>query len=484
MTQARIAGGIAVAVIVILAMTAGYQVLRRGADRPAASPSSTDATGARTAEVDPSFLYGRVTTVTGVTYEGRLRWGSGEEAYWSDFFNGRKDENRWLDQVSSGQLPTERETIEILGVELWDKERQIDPARPFMARFGDIARVEGSTADVRVTLKSGTVVVLNRFDSSDFDDGVRVWDTSRGVADLDSRMIRSIEFLSSPTTGPVPDRLYGTVRTQEGDFTGFILWNRTGSLGTDELEARTAGGDPLSLRFDTVRSIARESRDSSRVTRADGSEVVLSGSGDGHHNRGLYVDDLRYGRVLVSWDAFQRVDFSPSGKGPAGNGPDYDDFPAGHELIGSVTTHDGRRLAGRLVFDLDESETTETLDAPSGGVDYFIPFGLIGSIEPIGAEEGTAPSSRVMLHSGEELRLERAGDLGDRNGGMLIFIDGRDSPEYLPWADVERIELTRPAAMYPPIIELSAQASVHARSGARFPALRPAGRTPSARGSS
>jgi hypothetical protein len=26
---------------------------------------------------------------------------------------------------------------------------------------------------------------------------------------------------------------------------------------------------------------------------------------------------------------------------------------------------------------LDESETTETLDAPSQGVDYTIPFGLI-----------------------------------------------------------------------------------------------------------
>jgi len=38
---------------------------------------------------------------------------------------------------------------------------------------------------------------------------------------------------------------------------------------------------------------------------------------------------------------------------------------AGRPLTGKVITRSGRRLAGRLVYDLDESETTETLDAPS-----------------------------------------------------------------------------------------------------------------------
>ena len=56
-----------------------------------------------------------------------------------------------------------------------------------------------------------------------------------------------------------------------------------------------------------------------------------------------------------------------------------------------MTTRGARRLTGRLVYELDESETTETLDAPSQGVDYTIPFGLIASITPVGQEErGTA----------------------------------------------------------------------------------------------
>jgi hypothetical protein len=101
-------------------------------------------------------------------------------------------------------------------------------------------------------------------------------------------------------------------------------------------------------------------------------------------------------------------------------------------------------LAGRLVYDLDESETTETLDAPYQGVDYTIPFDMIASIVPAGPEGGSAQLARVTLHGGEELRLERTGDLGERNAGMLIFVDGGQRPEYVPWTDVERVDFDRP----------------------------------------
>jgi hypothetical protein len=115
-----------------------------------------------------------------------------------------------------------------------------------------------------------------------------------------------------------------------------------------------------------------------------------------------------------------------------------------------TSTRDGRRLTGRLVYDLDESETTETLDAPSQGVDYTVPFGLIASIAPAGRDERGAARATVMLHDGERLPLDRAGDLGEANAGMLIFIDGRERPEYVRWADIERVDFNRPAAMYPP----------------------------------
>jgi hypothetical protein len=200
------------------------------------------------------------------------------------------------------------------------------------------------------------------------------------------------------------------------------------------------------MRFDSIRSIARRSRDSSVVTLLDGSEIVLSGTrAVGQDNRGVYVDDPRYGRVLVSWDAFERVEFSPGGSGPT-----YADFPPGGPLTGSVTTRDGRRLAGKLVYDLDESEVTETLDAPYEGVDYTIPFGLIASIVLPAPEQRAAHRAIVTLQSGNRLQLDCTGDLGKGNAGMLIFVDSGERPDYVLWSDVNQIALDRPPAMYPP----------------------------------
>jgi hypothetical protein len=451
MKRATIAGGVFAIPLILLALAGGrraYRAHQKDAHLAAARPPAIlPSSAAAEKEVHPDFLYARVTTQDGATYEGRLRWGGDQEAFWGDYFNGFKPTNPWAAHVPPERLK-ERRPIEIFGITIVQRERPVDLGRPFMARFGDVARIEARGRDVRVTLKSGTVYDLNRFDASDFDDGVRVWDGRRGVVDLDSLRIRAIELLPVPSPGAVPNRLHGTVRTRQGDFTGFVQWDRQECVGTDELLGYTAGRKS-SLRFGTIRSIARRSRDSALVTLLDGREVVLSGTREvGHDNRGIYVDDRRYGRVLISWDAFERVDFSPGT--PEATGPAYGDFPPGHPLTGSVTTRAGRRLAGRLVYDLDESETTETLDAPSQGVDYTIPFGLIASIVPPGREERGAQRARVTLQDGEELRLERAGDLGKGNAGMLIFGDGRQPPEYVPWTDVEQVDLDRPPAMYPP----------------------------------
>jgi hypothetical protein len=434
-----VAGRAAGTGLVALALVTGYRTLTRHA--------------APNAEAHPSFLYGRITAVDGTTYEGRLRFGGTQEAFWGDYFNGFRDSNPWAAHLPSDRLPRERSDVEILGFTIWRHERRIDLRRPFMARFGDIARIEARGRDLTVTLKSGSVVHLDRYAADDFADGLRVWDDQHGVVDLDERKIRSIDFLAPARSGAsAPHRLYGTVRTQQGDFTGFLEWDREAAVGADVLAGRTVDGELLSLPFSTVRSIARRSRNSSVATLLDGRDIVLSDTrqvGDGH--RGIYVDDPRYGRVLISWDTFERVDLGAIEDSPGGSGPAYGDFPPGAPLAGVITTRSGRRLAGQLVYDLDESEMIETLDAPYLGVDYTIPFGLVASIVLHGGGEDDAGRARVALRSGEVLRLERSGDLGDGNAGLLIFVDGAEHPEYVPWSEVERLDFDRPRAMYPPL---------------------------------
>jgi hypothetical protein len=459
MKRAAISGTVLVSVLVLVVLAGNYRALEQDVDASAAGSRAPTSSTALAVEGNQGFLYGRVTTADGAAYLGRLRFGGDEEAFWGDYFNGSKGDNPWATYTPNARLPEKRRPIKIFGFEIPLGERQNDLDRPFMARFGDIARIEArGLRHVRVTLKSGTVFDLNRNAANDFDDGVRVWGGTGGFVDLASWAggipppprvrIRAIELLPTARLGGVPARLHGRVHTRQGDFSGFVQWDRQDCVGVDALDGRTGNG-ALSLRFDTIRSIARHSADSSMVTLLDGREIALSGTREvGRDNRGIYVDDPRYGRVLVSWDAFERIDFSAAGSGPA-----YNDFARGRPLAGSVTTRGGRRLTGRLVYDLDESETTETLDAPSQGVDYTIPFGLIASITPVGQEEPGARTARVILHSGEELQLDRAGDLGEGNGGVLIFIDGRERPEYVAWSDIQQVDFHRPPAMYPPVGE-------------------------------
>ena len=452
MTRARIAGGAAALLLFALLLALGLVAARLlrdvDIDSDVTASPAVPRSPATSVEAHRGFLYGRVTTHGGAAYEGRLRFGGDEEAFWGDYFNGFKEENPWAADVPAERL-TESRPFTVLGVEITRRKSRLNLGRPFMARFGDLRRIEPSGRELLVTLKSGTGFTLNRFDADDFADGVRVWDHRHGVVDLGERRIQAIELLPTADLEAAPDRLHGTVRTAQGSFTGFVQWDRQFSVGTDELQGRTADGE-LSLRFDAIRAIARDSEDSALVTLRDGGEFVLSGTrAVGRGNRGVYVDDRRYGRVLVSWAAFERLDFGDAD----GSGPAYDDFPPGQPLLGTVTTRTGSRLAGRLVFDLDESETTETLDAPAEGIDYTIPFGLVESLvlpDREGCGEGR--HAGVTLAGGETLELECAGDLGEGNAGMLIFIDGGESPEYVRVGRRESESTsTRTPAMFPPL---------------------------------
>ena len=69
-----------------------------------------------------------------------------------------------------------RQSIEVFGIEIGARKREIDLDRPIMARFGDLARIDAPGRDLQVTLRSGPVIDLDRFSADDFADGVRVWD--------------------------------------------------------------------------------------------------------------------------------------------------------------------------------------------------------------------------------------------------------------------------------------------------------------------
>src|SRR5688572_29089278 len=131
--RAAIAGGAFVTALVVLVIVARYPALEQDVESAAAAaPAST--ASASSAEVRAGFLYGRIITVDDSSYEGRLRWGGDQEAFWGDYFNGAKKGNPWA--VHDPLQPKERSGLEVFGFKLGGEDRSINFRRLFLARFG------------------------------------------------------------------------------------------------------------------------------------------------------------------------------------------------------------------------------------------------------------------------------------------------------------------------------------------------------------
>ncbi|HVS12646.1 MAG TPA: hypothetical protein VMV46_01885 [Thermoanaerobaculia bacterium] len=387
------------------------------------------ATG-RAADTD-GFLYGKVTTTTDSTYTGILRWGD-EEAFWDDLFNSGKVELPYFQEFG----PDERRgrTIQILGREFKVNWGDGASSRHFVVRFGDIDRIEVLGAgEAKIHLRGGEVTHVKGM-ANDVSATVEVQDASLGTVKVPWRKIGTVQFLPTPSdVKPVGFRLAGTVHTSQGTFEGFVQWDKQECLSVDKLDGDD-DGVRVALDMGQIRSIERKGSRASVVTLRDGRTLTLSGTNDVNaDNRGILVEDRRFGRVEVPWRAFERVDFR--GAGPSGRG--YGEYGAWGALRGTVKDSSGSAYRGRLVFDLDEAYGWEMLDGNDDEIAYSIPFGMVARIEPRGTE-----AAGVTLRNGETLTLGGTQDVSDANDGILVFTsDKEDEGVHVPWDELESLEL-------------------------------------------
>ncbi len=389
-----------------------------------------------TAADNQGFIYGRVTTDSGRDYTGFMRWGS-EEAFWDDLFHSSKEDLPYWDEADLDDRDwrdrrERRSRIEIFGkvIILGDGTIDGDPSRVFIARFGDIERIEVTgNEDADVFMKSGSRFAVSGY-SNDVGGTVRVKDEALGEIDLDWDRIETIEFMPAPRSAePEVYRLHGVVETDAGTFEGFIQWDKEECLSSDELDGDTVDGK-VSISMGQIRSIERRGRSSSVVELKDGRSLRLRDSNDvDDDNRGIMVEDPRYGRLTIPWSEFEMITFSEPG--PSGRG--YDAFERGKPLTGKVTDVRGTEYSGRIVIDLDESEDWEILNGSYRGIECDIPLRNVATIRPRSHDR-----SEVVFRNGEELRLEDGQDVSDRNAGVLVY-DDDDDPIYLEWEEVEEI---------------------------------------------
>jgi hypothetical protein len=376
------------------------------------------------------LIYGKVVTESGREYTGFLRWGD-QEASWSDLFHSAKKNRPFLDDLDKDTRRKLRRRHEISFFKKWVIEVDDDGefSRMFIARFGDIARIEPhGSGEATVFMKNGSEYEVEGA-ADDVTSKIHVTDASMGKIELHWDRIDEIQFMPAPRDAdPGVWRLYGTVETENGDFEGFIQWDKQECLNIDKLDGDTRDGD-VSIEMGRIATIEKKGRRSSLVTLKDGREFDLHGSNDvNHENRGIMVEDERFGRVTIDWDPFERITFTD----PPGSGPGYDDFKSRGVLKGTVTDEDGDTYTGRIVIDLDESEGWEMLNGETDDMHYDIPLFRVATIEP-GRRE-----CRVVIRGGYEINLEDGTDVTDDNAGILIFT-GSDKPVYIEWDDLARI---------------------------------------------
>lgn len=376
---------------------------------------------------DTGYIYGRVVTDEGNTYEGQLRWGD-EEAFWHDLFNATKSENEHIADVDDDVLRDLRRRDR----DFWESlfaNRDSDFEHLFVVRFGDLKRIEPrSRSRVDVEFRNGKTMELDG-GSNDVGARITVVDPYTGTHRLRWERIKSIEFSAAPATikDKLGDPLYGTVKTRRHEFTGHIQWDNDEALTIDELNGDTRDGD-VDITFGDIAKI-RKHRSGSMVKLKSGNEVYLTGSNDvNDENRGVVVKVPGIGTVMVGWDDFEEVTF----KRAPDSGSSYADYGAGRKLNGVVETRSGP-LRGDIVYDLDEAWDFELLHGDNGDTRYLIPFREIAQITPRGRYR-----AEVLLKSGLTIELEESQDVSRDNDGVLVYTGSR-RPEYVEWRDVNMI---------------------------------------------
>jgi hypothetical protein len=384
------------------------------------------------------WIYGTITARDGETYTGIMRWGT-QECFWDDLFNATKDDNPWARYASDFETRHEisQERIRIFGMTITEFNHGGGYEHMFVSRFGDIKSIDvGRRGQATILMKNGTEYEVSG--SGDVGETIRITDNNLDKIKLNWEEIRKIEFMPAPANLKIEDeyRLKGKVITDEMEFHGYIMWDAEECLSSDVLDGETETGD-VELKFGNIRSIKRQSSQSCVATLKQGKEYELRGTNDvDNSNRGIYVEDERYGKIQVGWDQLREVIYEDN---DGTTGRSYDSYGSAKPLEGTISAWGNKEYKGRIVFDLDEEQTCDILQGKLDEMEFNIPFGKIVSITPRGRH-----SSEVELVGGEKLRLEDSQDVSASNYGLLIFKsqDDRD-PETVIWEDIEKITLTR-----------------------------------------
>jgi hypothetical protein len=278
--------------------------------------------------------------------------------------------------------------------------------------------------------------------SSDLGGGFRGLVVERAAGDdveLDWEELARVDFRAAPSGHPPPrsSRLFGTLRTRSGvELAGLVAWDLDEALLTDVLDGEQDRED-VRIPFGDIAAIERVSGARARVTRTDGTQLVLEDTNDvDASNRGIEITDAARGRVVVGWDEFAWIRFHAPGAPVGGR----DAFAPDGRLRGTVAAADGRRASGSLRWDIVDEHGWDVLEATSGGMRFTVELARVLSIA-----KGVS-AARVTLLDGATLDAdigdEDSGDFREGNRGVFVESDS-GSTVMVPWRDLLTVTFER-----------------------------------------
>ncbi len=383
---------------------------------------------APTAVIAGGEIYGTIYTTQNEEFTGAIRWDRNEN-YWDDVLDADKRDKVYHEG-------RRRRTFKFFGI-VFGGDNHGWTTSQFKIQFGHIEAIEPRRGNnVRIELKSGERISV-RSDGTDLGDGMRgIWvfdDAYDEEIELDWDDVDRVEFRQGPKPGLDDKRLYGTVETSGGDFTGFIVWDKDEAVVSDILNGEDRGRT-RKIKFGKIRSIERRGSSASMVTLKDGRTMKLSGTNDvDDDNRGIDITVIGLGLIKVDWRDFDRVTFSDP---PASR--EYADFDGGRRLYGTLEDDSGEKYTGKITWDMDEAFTWEFLDGDFDDISYVIPFSNIKRIE-----RNSRRSATVTLLNGQEIVLSGSNDVDRDNKGILVELESGGEMEF-DWNDFDSVEFHKP----------------------------------------
>jgi hypothetical protein len=285
---------------------------------------------------------------------------------------------------------------------------------------------------VEIEMQSGVKFDLSGSGYNDVNTKVSVIDKEIGQIDVNWDRIARVEFKKTPSklANTFGQPVFVTVTTFDGSFTGTLQWDHEERLTTDN-DGDTDDGR-VSIELGKIKSIERI-QNRSKITTESGRVLELSGTNDvNSENRGILITQANGTMVDIPWREFRKLTVEKSKSGILKG---YDDFKNQKDIQAKVKSTKSKTTSGKTVIDLDEEYGFEMIQGRDCELEYSIPVASIKKMSP----KGTT-STEIELKSGEKLNLKDSQDLGKMNQGVLIF-SSTDKPEYLPWNEVEEIEI-------------------------------------------